>query len=226
MREQLARLFPRARSVPRPAKLVPSRLIILLERYVPRRIGAISTVLMLLASAILGVVKGNHVDEVIAALSDARNAAANSVGFRIASVTINGRKQLTQDEILAVGGVNGRSSLLFLDAAVVRDKLRANPWIADATVLKLYPDRLQIDVAERSAFALWQQDGRLSVICRRWRHSRTLCQPALHVAAAGGGQGRGRPARAISWHCSIVIRRSATSPRPRSWSANGAGICA
>ena len=46
----------------------------------------------------------------------------------------------------------------------VRDKLKANPWIADATVLKLYPGRLQIDITERKAFALWQQDGRLAVI--------------------------------------------------------------
>jgi len=30
--------------------------------------------------------------------------------------------------------------------------------------LKLYPGRLQIDIVERSPFALWQQDGRLSVI--------------------------------------------------------------
>ena len=66
--------------------------------------------------------------------------------------------------MLAIGGVNGRSSLLFLDAAAVRDRLKANPWIADATVLKLYPGQLQIDIVERSAFALWQQDGRLSVI--------------------------------------------------------------
>jgi cell division protein FtsQ len=40
----------------------------------------------------------------------------------------------------------------------------ANPWIADAAILKLYPDRLQITVTERQAFALWQEDGRLSVI--------------------------------------------------------------
>jgi len=111
-----------------------------------------------------GVVKGGHVDEVMAVLSDTRNAIANSAGFRITTLAINGRKQLTQDEVLAIGGVNGRSSLLFLDAAVVRDKLKANPWIADATVLKLYPGRLQIDIVERTAFALWQQDGRLSVI--------------------------------------------------------------
>ena len=99
-----------------------------------------------------------------ATLGDTRNAIANSAGFRITSVAINGRKQLTQDEMLGIGGVNGRSSLLFLDAATVRDRLKANPWIADATVLKLYPGRLQIDIVERSAFALWQQDGRLSVI--------------------------------------------------------------
>jgi len=142
----------------------PHRLIALLERYLPRRAGLAATVLLLLGSAALGMVKGGHVEELMASLSDTRNAIANSAGFRITAVTITGRKQLSQDEVLAIGGVNGRSSLLFLDAATVRDKLKTNPWIADATVLKLYPGQLQIDISERSAFALWQQDGRLSVI--------------------------------------------------------------
>ena len=31
-------------------------------------------------------------------------------------------------------------------------------------MLKFYPGQLQIDIVERTAFALWQQDGRLSVI--------------------------------------------------------------
>jgi cell division protein FtsQ len=142
----------------------PHRLIAWFERAIPSRIGVIATVVILLGSAGLGIIRGGHVDEVTTALSDARNAVANSVGFRITAVAINGRKQLTQDEVLAIGGVNGRSSLLFLDAAVVRDKLKANPWIGEATVQKFYPGQLQIDIVERSAFALWQQDGRLSVI--------------------------------------------------------------
>ena len=141
-----------------------NRLIVTVERYLPNRLGIALTVLMLLGSTGLGIVKGGHVDEFMVGLSDARNALANSAGFRITEVAINGRKQLSQDEVLAIGGVNGRSSLLFLDAAVVRDKLKANPWIADATILKLYPGRLQIDIVERTAFALWQQDGRLAVI--------------------------------------------------------------
>jgi cell division protein FtsQ len=162
LRERLG--FKPALAKPRLERLSPHRLIAWLERYLPNRIGVAATVLTLLASAVFGVVKGGHVEELTAFLSDTRNAAANSAGFRITNVAINGRKQLTQDEVLASGGVNGRSSLLFLDAATVRDKLKANPWIAEATVLKLYPGQLQIDISERSAFALWQQDGRLSVI--------------------------------------------------------------
>ena len=140
------------------------RLVMLVERHVPRRAGMAATVLLLLGSAGFGIVRGGHLEEFTTALSDSRNAIANSAGFRIKTVAINGRRQLSQDEVLAIGGVNGRSSLLFLDAAAVRDKLKANPWISDATVLKLYPGQLRIDIVERTAFALWQQDGRLSVI--------------------------------------------------------------
>ncbi|MFN5672706.1 cell division protein FtsQ/DivIB [Bradyrhizobium sp.] len=142
----------------------PNRYIQMVEHYLPRRIGLVATLAILFGSVGFGIVRGGHVEEFTTALSDTRNALANSAGFRITTVGINGRKQLSQDEVLAIGGVNGRSSLLFLDADTVRAKLKANPWIADATILKLYPGRLQIDIVERTAFALWQQNGRLSVI--------------------------------------------------------------
>jgi cell division protein FtsQ len=142
----------------------PSGVIAFVERRWPRRGGLFATLLLLVASAGLGIVKGGHLEQFVATVSEARNALANSAGFRITSVAINGRKQLTQDEVLAIGGVNGHSSLLFLDASSVREKLKANPWISEATVLKLYPGQLRIDIVERSAFALWQQNGRLSVI--------------------------------------------------------------
>ena len=142
----------------------PPRVVALVERYLQHRVGLSMTVLLLIGSCGFGIVKGGHLQDFVTAVSDARNALANSAGFRITSVVINGRKQLTQDEILAIGGVSGRSSLLFLDAEAVRDKLKANPWIADATVLKLYPGQLMIELTERKAFALWQEAGRLSVI--------------------------------------------------------------
>ena len=156
--------YGRPRRRPLLERETPPRLVWLIERHLPRRAGVAATVFLLLGSAGLGIVKGGHVEQLTGALNDTRNAIANSLGFRITEVAINGRKQLSQDEVLAVGGVNGRSSLLFLDAAAVRERLKANPWIAEATVLKLYPGRLQIDIVERTAFALWQQGGRFSVI--------------------------------------------------------------
>jgi cell division protein FtsQ len=163
-----ARVRAKARAKERARAIIerepPPRLVAMVERYLPRRVGISLTVLLLVGSCGLGIVKGGHLQDFITAVSDARNALANSAGFRITSVIINGRKQLSQDEILAIGGVSGRSSLLFLDADDVRDKLKANPWIADATVLKLYPGQLQIEITERKAFALWQEGGRLSVI--------------------------------------------------------------
>jgi cell division protein FtsQ len=63
-----------------------------------------------------------------------------------------------------MAGVTDRSALLFLDVEETRDRLKTNPWIADATVLKLYPGELQIQLKEREAFALWQQDGQVSVV--------------------------------------------------------------
>ncbi len=140
------------------------RLIVQLERRLPRRFGIAATLALLIGSLGFGIVKGGHLDSIGESLSDTRNALANTAGFRITSLSITGRKQLSQEEILAIGGVNGRSSLLFLNAASVRDRLKASPWIADATVLKLYPGRLSIEVTERKAFALWQQGGRMSVI--------------------------------------------------------------
>jgi cell division protein FtsQ len=77
---------------------------------------------------------------------------------------LTGPKEVSREEVLTIAGVTGHASLLFLDADAARARLMANPWIADAAVLKLYPDRLQISVTERQAFALWQKDGTVSVI--------------------------------------------------------------
>lgn len=134
------------------------------RRRLPRHAGTFAACFVMLSGAGAGVVMGDHLGPVGVAIADARDAAANAAGFRIARLNIAGRKRLNQDEVLAIGGITGRTSLLFLNASTVRDRLKASPWIADATVSKYYPDRLQIDIVERSAFALWQQGGELSVI--------------------------------------------------------------
>jgi cell division protein FtsQ len=130
----------------------------------PRGTGVAAAAAFVLASAAFGAVRGGHLPVVAEQLRDMRDALANAAGFRIASIQFAGQHHLTPDEILNTAGITGRSSLLFLDAGDVRARLKANPWVADATVLKLYPGRLHIALTERNAFALWQKDGKVAVI--------------------------------------------------------------
>src|SRR3974390_2237654 len=130
----------------------------------PPGVGVAASALLLVATLGYGAVAGQHVPDVINWGKDARDIAANSLGFRIAAIALTGEKEVSREEVLTTAGVTGRASLLFLDADAARMRLMANPWIADAAVFKLYPNRLQIAITERLAYALWQQDGRISVI--------------------------------------------------------------
>ena len=130
----------------------------------PKGAGVTASAIVVLAGLGYGAVKGEHIPALIETLRDARDAAANAAGFGIANVAIAGRSQLGEAEILAAAGVTPRTSLLFLDVDAARRALEATPWIAQATVRKLYPGQLDIVIEERQAFALWQSGGKLSVI--------------------------------------------------------------
>ena len=132
--------------------------------HLPRGAGVIGSILLIAGTLVYGAVAGQHLPAVIDWTKDARDIAANALGFRIAAISLSGEREVSREEILTTAGVTGRASLLFLDADAARQRLLANPWIADAAVLKLYPNRLQITITERHAFALWQKNGRLSVI--------------------------------------------------------------
>jgi cell division protein FtsQ len=126
---------------------------------------AMAVATVLLAAAVgYSAVAGGYLANIAAWTKTARDQVANAVGLRIDAVSISGSKEVSREEILTTAGVTGHASLLFLDAAAARGRLLSNPWIADAAVLKLYPDRLQISITERQAFALWQENGRVSVI--------------------------------------------------------------
>jgi cell division protein FtsQ len=131
---------------------------------IPRFAGIGLTALVVGGAAAYGTVAGGHLSFVTDQLAAMRDGTANFAGFNIASVSLTGQKQISREDVLSTAGITGRTSLLFLDAEAARKQLKANPWISEATILKLYPDRLQIGITERQAFALWQKNGELSVI--------------------------------------------------------------
>ena len=131
---------------------------------VPRGIGSSAAALLVLASAGYGAVRGGHAPQIVENLQNICDDAANLAGFRISEIIVHGEHQLGRAQVLGIAGITDRSSLLFLDPAKARQRLISNPWIVEATVLKLYPSRLSIEVKERKPFALWQKDGTVYLI--------------------------------------------------------------
>jgi cell division protein FtsQ len=163
----------RDRSAARPAKFHSRRLSYAksLERCaarlaarLPRRAGIMGCCILMLVTLVYGIAKGGHLAAFAAGAKNARDWVANVAGWRVVAIALTGNQHVTREEVLAIAGVTGTTSLLFLDVDEARERLKRNPWIADATVLKLYPGEVQISIKERTAFALWQKEGAVSVI--------------------------------------------------------------
>ena len=197
--QSVTRLKPRSRPAAASRGLVSRAVrrvtLPLAHMRVPRFTGAVAALVFLSGAAVYGIVKGEHVPAIFSAIKDTADAGANAMGMRIATVSLSGQRQVSREEIFAAAGVTDHSSLLFLDVADARAKLEAIPWIAEATVRKLYPDRLQITVTEREPFALWQQQGKVKVIAADGTVLSEKVEPRLSSLSFVVGNGAAARAR-------------------------------
>jgi cell division protein FtsQ len=130
----------------------------------PRGLGLALTVALFAGVGLFGSVRGGEYQAFIAREGDLRDVAARALGFDIAVVTISGQAELREREILAAARITPKNSLLFLDAAEARKGLEALPLVKSASVRKLYPNHLVIDLVERAPYALWQKDGKVEIV--------------------------------------------------------------
>jgi cell division protein FtsQ len=131
-----------------------------------RRIGITLLVVLFVGTGTYGAVRGGHAEAFGAALHEAGDSVARGFGFGIVQADVRGTRYLSREEILENAGVTPQTSLLLLNADGVRAALKRDPRVAEATVRKFYPDRLEIAIEEREAFARWQRAGKFNLIAR------------------------------------------------------------
>ena len=129
-----------------------------------KRAGLIFSLALIAAVGVFGALRGGQYEAFVAANGTISDIIARALGFGVAAVTISSQGILPEAEVLKAGGITPNSSLVFINAAQLRENLLALPAVADAQVRKLYPDRLTIEITERPAYALWQKDGEVRVI--------------------------------------------------------------
>lgn len=81
--------------------------------------------------------------------------------FSIKEISVRGVKELTEKDILSMAKIRMRSNILSVNTDVVAKRISSNPWIKSVYVGRELPDRLVLEVHERTPIALVKQAGSL-----------------------------------------------------------------
>ena len=140
------------------------RLSLPLERPPPLGLEIALTLLVLAGAAGYGAMRGGQLQSFVAQHGSIEDVAARALGFGVDIVTVSGATHMSEPRILAIAGVSDKDSLPFFDVAAARARLEADPLVKQASVRKLYPHQIVIDLVERTPYAVWQKDGELKAI--------------------------------------------------------------
>jgi cell division protein FtsQ len=135
----------------------PARLVSRIDVTLPKRAGLKASLAFLAAVGIYGVVAGNHFNEIIGSVSSA-------AGLAVDAVRITGQSETAELDILRALELPAHGSIVFFDANAARERIEALPWVESATLRKVYPSTLDIQVTERQPYALWQHGGQVVLI--------------------------------------------------------------
>ena len=134
-----------------------------MERFANRLVvrASVRTATVLLAGTVLanGLFAAGYFDR-----DKVAGTVAGYVGFSAQNIRISGLKNQHAEAVLAAIGVRPGASLLGFDPARARQTLENIDWVRSASVQRIYPNQLIIDVDEREPFAVWQRDGQFYVI--------------------------------------------------------------
>lgn len=88
----------------------------------------------------------------------------NSSLFKIRKVKISGSKHVANKRVLELARIESKANLLKLNTEEITKNLQVEPWVKEATIIKQYPDTLEIRLVERRPFCLVETKAGLFVV--------------------------------------------------------------
>ena len=123
----------------------------------PRCTNAVMTAVLFAATGIYGTYLGGY-------MPDVAQAVTARTGFAVDEITVTGNREVSEIDVMDRLELTGWTSLIGFDASAARERITKLPWVENASVRKIYPDTIEVKLDERKPFAIWQHDGKLSVI--------------------------------------------------------------
>ncbi len=111
-----------------------------------------------------GIVSGGHLNYAGSPYQKLPGKIAGMFGLAALDIRLSGLKHHEANDVLAKIGVRPGGALFGFDAKKARASLQELDWIDSATVMRSFPNQLQIEVVEREPFVVWQHNGLLQVV--------------------------------------------------------------
>ena len=110
------------------------------------------------------LVLGAEVTGVTAKIHEEWAQAVGRAGFQVKKVEVVGADRIDRLKVYDIALAQKDRSMAAVELEDVRRDLMQYGWIKDARVSRRLPDTLVVDIVERTPAAIWQNDGRLSLI--------------------------------------------------------------
>jgi len=91
-------------------------------------------------------------------------AASVDLGFTVEEVFVIGRQETSRATLLETLAVRRGAAILDYDIQAARERLLALPWVQTASIERLLPDTVVVQITERRPLALWQYQGDFALI--------------------------------------------------------------
>jgi cell division protein FtsQ len=91
-------------------------------------------------------------------------ALAAKAGFQVQRVEVTGMERVDQLKVYQLVLAEKDRAMPLVDIEQVRADLLQYGWIKDARVARRLPDTLSVEIIERKPTAIWQRDGKYSLI--------------------------------------------------------------
>jgi cell division protein FtsQ len=92
--------------------------------------------------------------------------ASAKIGFKLNDIFVTGRIETQQDVLLNAIKLARGESILAFDLKAAQKRVESLRWIKKATIKRMLPDTLLLEVEEHKPLALWQHKGSFSLIGR------------------------------------------------------------
>jgi cell division protein FtsQ len=107
---------------------------------------------------------GGRLQMAEAAMGQGMAKALAPAGFRLTSLKINGASPIAAADIAQATGLAKDQPTLAIDLAALRDTVLRVGWVQGATVTRMLPGTVVINVKARTPVAVWQAGGIMRVV--------------------------------------------------------------